>query len=265
MLLRMLRAFQSQGFEFPSAYGLAESVARLKAATRRSVFSDMAHQAAVGRVSERRVRLQRSVPLVGNSFKPFFVGRFIERAGHVVLVGQFRMLWLVRVFLAVWFGVLTVGTVSWTVLREPHQWTAIGACLAMYAAGGALVYGGQWLSRKDAAYLSSVIRSALSGEGAPVGSIRPPRHERLCRWAAVQGGVLAVMAVGAWRRRLFAWRLGFLVFALMWIETLFQGLADQYLNVPLGIAAVVLIGSALVLGVWAWWWRAQRVHFEPAD
>src|SRR5215469_18474481 len=97
--------------EFQSAFGLGESVDRLKAATRRSVFVSMARQAAVGRVSAERVVLQRVIPMFGNSFKPFFVGRFIERDGRVFLVGQFRMLWLVRVFMTFWFGMIALMAV----------------------------------------------------------------------------------------------------------------------------------------------------------
>ena len=51
--------------EFKSAFPLAESVDRLKAATRRWTFSlsAMAHESAVRRVSAQRVALQRVIPM----------------------------------------------------------------------------------------------------------------------------------------------------------------------------------------------------------
>jgi hypothetical protein len=63
----MLRSFvrllyQSTPAEFRSAYRLAESVERLRAATKRSVFSALGETAAVGTVSESGVRLQWSFP-----------------------------------------------------------------------------------------------------------------------------------------------------------------------------------------------------------
>jgi hypothetical protein len=96
----------SAAVEFASSYGLSESVERLKAATRRSVFSGLSKQEAVGAVKESRVSLQRVIPMVGNSFKPFYRGGFIERNGKVILVGRFTMHWVVKVFLAVWFGAI---------------------------------------------------------------------------------------------------------------------------------------------------------------
>ena len=68
--------YSSISAEFKSTYGLSESVTRLRAATRRSAFGVFVQQAAVGPVGESSVRLQRVIPMVGNSFKPFFFGRF---------------------------------------------------------------------------------------------------------------------------------------------------------------------------------------------
>lgn len=86
--------------EFESAFGLSESVERLRAATRRSLFSVLAREEAVGTVKETCVSLQRVISMVGNSFKPFYRGRFIERDGHVILTGRFTMMWPVKLFVA---------------------------------------------------------------------------------------------------------------------------------------------------------------------
>src|ERR1700730_10329597 len=79
--------YESTPAEFRSAFGLAEAVERLRAATERSVFSSLGKTAAVGKVPEQGVRLQRVIPMVGISFKPFFIGSFEIRDGLTVLVG----------------------------------------------------------------------------------------------------------------------------------------------------------------------------------
>jgi hypothetical protein len=58
--------YDSTPAEFRSAYRVAESVERLSAATKRSVFSALEETTAVGKVSV--VRLQRVIPMMGNSF-----------------------------------------------------------------------------------------------------------------------------------------------------------------------------------------------------
>jgi hypothetical protein len=153
--------------EFESAFGLDESVRRLLAATGRSVFSAFTHQAAVGTVREDRVSLQRVIPFVGNSFKPFFVGKFLSLNGRIVLSGQFTMLWGVKAFMTFWFGFCLL----WTVLailpllaRDPRTWWFPLAGLGMFAAGTAFLCFCKWISRKDIPWLSAVIQNALSKE-----------------------------------------------------------------------------------------------------
>src|SRR5215469_11530144 len=94
----------SDPVEFESTYGMAESVERLKAATRRWGYFSVTQEVASGRVTESRVSLQRVIPMVGNSFKPFFVGGFQWRGGKVVLRGRFTLHWSVRVFMGFWLG-----------------------------------------------------------------------------------------------------------------------------------------------------------------
>ncbi len=152
--------------EFESAFGLAESVARLKDATRGSVFSNLAHETIVGRVSERRVRLQRTVPTMHNGFKPYFTGRFIERDGRIFLVGRFHRHWLVRVFMTLWFTVsawiaVTSAALQWG--STHRHWGAVAGGGLMLVAGLALVGTGAWLSRMDRARIAGAIESTLSG------------------------------------------------------------------------------------------------------
>ena len=104
--------YDSTPAEFRSAYRIAESVERLSTATKRSVFSALGETTAVGKVSEKVVRLQRVIPMVGNSFKPFFIGHFEVRGEVTVLIGKFTML---RRPWAWWCGFLLLGlSVCWS-------------------------------------------------------------------------------------------------------------------------------------------------------
>jgi hypothetical protein len=162
--------YGSISVEWESAYGLEESVSRLRAATKRSAFSALAEPAAVGTVTESKVKLQRVIPMVRNSFKPFLVGQFVKRGEHVFLVGRFTMLGFVKVFMTVWFGFL----VAFGVVAPFAQTASKSATLAlvfgpitMCGFGVGLVWFGKWLARNDAAWLAGVVNRAI---GATAGS-----------------------------------------------------------------------------------------------
>ncbi len=160
--------YESTPVEFSSAFGLEESVERLRTATKRSVFSALSETAAVGKVSEKSVRLQRVIPMVGNSFKPFFLGRFQSGEGKVLLVGRFTMLPIVKVFMTFWFGTVAVASVgllfgSNSTLPVP----AVFGPFAMVGGGVAMVAFGKWLARNDVVWLSKLIEGALKSPGAP--------------------------------------------------------------------------------------------------
>jgi hypothetical protein len=114
--------YDSTPAEFRSAYGIVESVERLSAATKRSVFSALGETTAVGKVSEKVVRLQRVIPMVGNSFKPFFIGHFEVRGEVTVLIEKFTMLPLVKVFMSFWFGLC--GLFAGAVVGS-HLWPSL--------------------------------------------------------------------------------------------------------------------------------------------
>jgi len=162
--------YDSTPAEFLSAYGLTESVERLSAATKRSVFSALAETIAVGKVSEKIVRLQRVIPMVGNSFKPFFIGHFEVRGDVTVLIGKFTMLPLAKVFMSFWFGMC--GLFAGAVLvggfkpQVPNAMFFLLQPFLMIGGGIALVAAGKWFARNDAAWLSELIATAL---GAPRG------------------------------------------------------------------------------------------------
>jgi hypothetical protein len=157
--------YDSTPAEFRSAYGISESVTRLSAATKRSVFSALGETTAVGKVSEKLIRLQRVIPMVSNSFKPFFIGHSEVRGEVTVLIGKFTMLPLVKVFMSLWFGMccLFAAAVLLGGLRPqgPNSTFFLLQPFLMIGGGIALVAAGKWFARNDVAWLSALIATAL--------------------------------------------------------------------------------------------------------
>lgn len=163
---------------FPSAFSLSESVDRLQANTKRHILSSLFRQSAVGPVSEGLVRLQRVIPLVGNSFKPIFVGAFRVSEGQVVLEGKFTMFRFSKVFMTFWlafsllwsFVAISLGLKPMPMATEQteHIHTLVSllfpfAGIIMFFVGIVFVRVCWRLSRGDIGYLSRVIAGALSG------------------------------------------------------------------------------------------------------
>ena len=164
--------YESTPAEFRSAYSVSESVERLQAATKRSTFGAIGETAAVGKVSPDSVRLQRVIPMMHNSFKPFFMGRFEVRDGITVLTGQFGMTVFTKVFMSFWLGMVALFAAGfflgslYSTTSYPRQ-LVVGTFL-MLVAGIGLIALGKWFGRNDAAWLSGIIARALgvSGVGA---------------------------------------------------------------------------------------------------
>jgi hypothetical protein len=243
--------YESTPAEFRSAFGLEESVGRLRAATKRSVFSALSETAAVGKVSETSVRLQRVIPMFGNSFKPFFLGRFQSIEGKVVLVGRFTMLPAMKAFMTFWFGMVTLISIGLLIgSTKPVLGLAALAPFAMIAAALAMVAFGKWLARNDAVWLSEVIEGALKSPGAAARGatvpLDPAAVPLTLKWAAIFLAASGVMA-------------GFS--GLMMAQLPLQASAGARPpfppsgHWPLVYAALVF---ALALGVWRrrpWAWR----------
>ena len=152
---------------FPSDFPLAESVARLRERTERSIFVTLLQEAAAGPVTESRVRLQRVIPLVGNSFKPVFAGAFRQVQGRVVLEGRFTMFLFSKILMTIWlaFALVWTGVAVFAVSRSPKLTLLFPLYgLGFVVAGIAFLRFCWWLSRNDIPYLTSVIQRALSGE-----------------------------------------------------------------------------------------------------
>lgn len=144
---------------FTSAFSEAESIRRLKWASKESIFEATRREAAVGKVTASRVVLQRVKPLVGNSFKPFFFGAFQTVNGMVTLRGRFAIHWFPRIFATVWLGACVV--IGVVILQSNGVWALAPA--GMFLLGLGFMCFLRWLAEDDVEWLSSVIRRALQG------------------------------------------------------------------------------------------------------
>lgn len=157
--------FGSIPARFPSDFDIEESIARLRAVVRPFRIGNLFEECAVGKVTESHVSLQRVIPLVGNSSKPFFKGRFVIEDGRVVLDGRLTMLLFVKigtgVFIAFSLFFAVLGAVVWA-QGAPH-----GPLMPFVGLGFALLiviitWVGRWFARNDVQWLSSLIAATLS-------------------------------------------------------------------------------------------------------
>ena len=154
---------------FESPHSIQESVERLAAVVKPSVFSSFSGQCAVGSVTEKKVVIQRAVPLAGNAWKPFFYGSFSPAGAGAVLIGTFKFSAFTRVFMSIWFGFIAFWTVLATVIvvtKSPSNFWFPLFGAGMFAVGIAMVLTGKWCARHDVSWLTQVIAGALGANGA---------------------------------------------------------------------------------------------------
>lgn len=208
----------------------------------------------MGKVSEGSVRLQRVIPMLGNSFKPFFLGRFQRSGEKVQLVGRFTMLPITKVFMTIWFAMVALASVGLLFgLTSTVPAPAILAPFAMIGGGVAMVAFGKWLARNDTAWLSEVIEGALRspeasaaarGATTPADPAAVPATLKLAAMFLAASGVMAAF-----------W--GLMMPQLSPIPTL-NGAVPPFPS--LGRWPLVYPGVAVVLALgvwrrrpWAWW------------
>ena len=165
---------------FRSPLSIEESVSRLSAVVEPSMFGSLTRQCAVGTVRADRVSIQRAIPFVGNSWKPFFIGSFRQVSGETVLDGRFTMSPWVKGFMSVWFGFIGVWVVLAMIamLRSPPvDWLFPMFGVALFCAGVAMVRVGKWFARNDVAWLSQLIQAALDAYAAQP-RVTADGHER---------------------------------------------------------------------------------------
>ena len=164
----MLNVFRSLFFKrqavFVSPLTTSEAISRLRAATSGTFLASVVHEKVAGKVTEAKVVLRRDIPFVGNSFKPYFIGRFEQERGETILRGAFKVHLLVRAFMAYWFGfcILWTAIATFALFAKPTElWFFPLAGVGMLLAGTGFVWLGQWFARNDEAVISSVIKAAV--------------------------------------------------------------------------------------------------------
>jgi hypothetical protein len=253
--------YGSTPVEFKSAFDLEESVARLQRHTKRFAFAALSESAATGPVSASRVRLQRVIPMVGNSFKPFFFGSFETRdGGGVYLVGRFTMHRFAKLFMTIWFSALLLMGISAAVASIASDGNIAALVLgvfAMFAAGVGLVAFSKWLARHDIAWLTAVIERALSKDLAPQSpdlaanadpkaQARPPVVLRLTAGALV---LLGLMSIASAISGISSWRAG----TGPMVITRFDSSALRIGAGIYGVAMLVLAFGIYRRQRWGWW------------
>ncbi len=297
-MLRWLKnlLFESTPAEFRSDYAIAESVQHLAAVTSRWGLS-LSQTQAVGKVSADKVRLQRVIPMVRNSFKPFFTGHFETRDGRTVLTGHFAMPMVARIFMVIWLAMTTLFSVAFLAghLRSPNGTPASLPLFELLfpAAGIGLIVLGKWFARNDIPWLSDVITRALTTPGditpeTPNGdpSVTPEVLKGVALVLAAAGIISGVaminrpqllppgwhtmyvafvildlvLAIGVWYRRPWAWWGGFIVLAATMFSPLVT-LPTAMRQLPLLFQTAFAVCLLLVVGSWGAWWYGKRTLF----
>lgn len=163
-------------FSCESMFSINESIERLKNSTKQSVFQSFTKENAVGIVTKNKIKLQRVIPFVGNTFKPIFIGKFIVDDNKVIIDGRFTSFTFAKVFMTFWFGFFVLLTLSDTIklikkiiydstyfqtgsLIESLPLTGVG-----FLVFGVLFIKWAWmLSSGDIDYLKKVISDSVSG------------------------------------------------------------------------------------------------------
>jgi hypothetical protein len=135
----------------------------------RSTFTSVDKGTVVAQVRGDRFRLFAQGPkYVQNSFAPLFYGRLEATTDGARVVGRFRMHLLVRVFMGVWFGGLTlmaivspaVALFGSTSAGKPPVILIVGPLL-MILFGIALFSFGRWIARGQVARIHEFLRTDL--------------------------------------------------------------------------------------------------------
>jgi hypothetical protein len=241
------------------------------------------------------------IPLAGNSLKPFFRGRFIEKNGRAILIGHFSIHWLAKVLIAVWFFLLIIVSVflGFEVAIDPRApWIVALFAPGMFVGGIGMVWLGTWFARNDVAWLSDVIVGALRTPGSSESIVSRERRakEKLRRrlamtivvpallgllgmltlWVAASGGhsllhvslsaayglSLLAMGYGVFQRKLLAWRTVLALPAGVWLYSIVVLFLGDVIQMGAGGKIVFSVESIVVMFLWWKWWHAQRSWFE---
>ncbi|MCA3182780.1 hypothetical protein [Cupriavidus sp.] len=177
-MLRWLFQFLygSTHVRFASAVSVQESIARLAAVVNPSIWT-FSNKRAMGLVSDKKVRIQRGLPLIGGAFRPILYGSFSATGTGCVLEGAFRIPTIPRVFMTIWFALIAFITLSAAVEAlavSTSRFLAISIeGLGLLSLGVLFVWVGKWSSRNDIPWLTHHIAHALGTSGVEIRGARP--------------------------------------------------------------------------------------------
>jgi hypothetical protein len=156
--------YGSEQFELIFDVPLEDAINRLRSNVSKTSFSQLTSQGMVGSVSSESVNIQRAIPMVQNSFKPFLVGSFSEVGNKTKLSGVFRFHRFVQVFMTFWFGFIALWflVASIAVLAKSSEvWFFPFFGIIMFCFGIGLIKLGKWFSRNDKVWLKEKITNAI--------------------------------------------------------------------------------------------------------
>ncbi len=156
-----------------SSFGTQESVRRLSKEVRWPI-PNLFGQCLFGTVKEKKIKIRRVIPFVGNSYAPVFYGSFVERNGATVLQGYFAISLFDRIFHGVWLGFCLLfiplflaaslfGKVSPSSPTHTRELLLFGlAPIGMLLIFVAFVQLGKWFARNDAAWIEEHMTKVLN-------------------------------------------------------------------------------------------------------
>jgi hypothetical protein len=157
--------YGSEEFKLVFDVPIDTAIERLNSNVNKTSFSRIKSERMVGSVNRQSVKIQRVIPRVQNSFKPFLVGSFSEEGNKTVISGVFRFNLFVQAFMTFWFGFIFLWVVLASVaafLKPSEAWffPLFGVLMFCFAIG--LMKLGKWFSRNDKKWLKEYISDAIN-------------------------------------------------------------------------------------------------------
>ena len=91
--------------EIRSDFSRGDAIERLRSCNERNLFQYFIHGGSYFSVTKEKIKIKRMAPLIGNPFKPVFVGEFVDFGGVEVLVGKFSLARIVKTIAIAWLSI----------------------------------------------------------------------------------------------------------------------------------------------------------------
>ena len=168
--------FGSESLRFSSPYPpeLAASKLRQQITETPFLFFPVCEDSLIGKVKAKNVKLQWVMQGKRNSFNPLFKGNFRSTPGGSELIGTYRLSRVIVLFLCVWFGGLTAGSIIATSVIFLEQGLKtfnsvagifllvfIGFAVLLGASGIGLIAFGRRIARASLFNMTEVIKRSI--------------------------------------------------------------------------------------------------------